>query len=98
MNNPNKNKKIKEFELSKEFQEKYPDITNICIKGKNLVLTTYTGKFVYSRYYDDDIKKTLGVLKEEFLNNATVEIAFTDILMDQFLQDFGQMLIWKSIG
>jgi hypothetical protein len=92
------NKKIKEFELSQEFQEKYPDFTQICIKGKNLVLTTYTRKFVYSRYYDDDIKKTLEVLKEEFLNNENVEINFTDNLMDQFLQDFGQMLTWKLIG
>jgi hypothetical protein len=93
-----KNKKIKEFELSKEFQEKYPDITSIMINGKNLIFTTYQNKTVCSKYYEDDIMKTIAALKKEFLDNADIEISFTDESMKQFTKEVTWMLTRESIG
>jgi hypothetical protein len=93
----NRNSKVRKFDISEEFESKY-GFTDIYIKGKTLVLVTYKGKYVYSKYLEDDIPKTIDLLKEEFLNNSDVEIEFTDDLMKDFLYDFGQMLMWKSIG
>jgi hypothetical protein len=93
-----KSKKIKEFELPKEFQEKYPDITQICLQGKNLIFTTIEGKFVRSKYYEDDITKTLQTLREEFLTNTKIEISFVQDSMEDFLKDFDQILTWGAIS
>ena len=84
--------KIKEFELSEEFQEKYLEITRIYTKDKNLVLELRKGGLVISKYYSEDIKKTLDTLEKEFLTNMNIEIEFTDNLAKEFLRDFAQML------
>ena len=63
-----------------------------------MIFRTIEGKFVRSKYYEDDITKTLQILKEEFLNNSNIEISFVHESMEDFLKDFDQLLSWRAIS
>ena len=84
--------KIKDFELDEKFQEKYPEFTRIYTMGKNLVLEHFKAGLIISKYYSDDITKTISTLKQTFLEDGRITIEFTDDTVDQFLRDFAQLL------
>jgi hypothetical protein len=94
--NSNSNSKsksrIKDFELDEKFQEKYPEFSRIYTMGKNLVLEHFKGGLIISKYYSDDITKTLSTLKETFVKESDIEIEFMHNTADQFLKDFAQLL------
>jgi hypothetical protein len=88
--------KIRELEIDEKFKEKYPDFTLIYIKGKNLILEHFKG-LIISKYYDDDIFRTLNALEETFNDDSRIEIDFVHSDSKQFLIDLKQMLGWKLI-
>jgi DUF2075 family protein len=89
---PNSKSKIKDFELNEEFQEKYPEFTRIYTVGKNLVLEHFNAGLIISKYYSEDITKTINTLKESLLEDSRISIEFTDDRSEQFLKDFAQLL------
>jgi hypothetical protein len=84
--------RIKDFELDEKFKEKYPDFERIYTRGKNLILEHFKNGLIVSRYYDDDIVRTLKALEQTFESDGRVEIDFVHSGAKQFLKDFGQLL------
>jgi hypothetical protein len=84
--------KIKDFELDEEFQSKYPEFSRIYTMGKNLVLEHFKAGLIISKYYSDDITKTINTLRESFLEDSRISIEFTDDKANEFLKDFAQLL------
>jgi hypothetical protein len=80
--------KIKEFELSEEFQTKYSDITKIYIIGKVLILEHYTGDLIQSPYYNDDSIRTIKTLEDRVIE-STIGVEFD---REGFLKDFARLL------
>lgn len=89
---PKPKSKIKEFELSQEFQDKYPEFTHIYTVDKNLVLEHIKAGLIISKYYSDDIIRTTNTLKESFVKDSDIEIQFVHDTADQFLKDLARLL------
>ena len=49
-------------------------------------------KTIISKYYSDDIPKTIDTLKETFLEESDISIEFTDDTLKPFLTDVAQLL------
>jgi hypothetical protein len=84
--------KVKEFKLDDKFKEKYPEFGRIYTTGKNLILEYFKGGLIISRYFDDDITKTLDTLNETFKKDEKIEIDFYDDHAKEFIRDLAQIL------
>ena len=60
--------------------------------GKNLVLEHFKGGLIISKYYSDDVTKTIDTLKETFLKESDIEIEFIHNTAEAFLKDFVRLL------
>ena len=87
-----KKSKAYDFELNEEFQAKYPEFTRIYTMERNLVLEHFKAGLIISKYYSDDITKTINTLRETFLKESGIDIEFTDNTANQFLRDFARLL------
>ena len=89
---PKPKSRIKDFELNEEFQKKYPEFTRIYTMDKNLILEHFKAGLIISKYYCDDITKTINTLKETFLKDSGIDIEFIHDTANEFLKDFAQLL------
>ena len=81
--------KVKEFELSEEFQTKYSDITRIYTVGKVLILEHYTGALIQSPYYSDDSIRTIKTLGDRLIESKVISVEFE---REEFLGALAQLL------
>ena len=90
--------KAEELELDEEFREKYPEFGRIHTAGKNLFLEYLkNGGLIISKYYDDDVDRTIKALDEAFKKDNSIDLDFYDNHAKDFLKDLAQVLSWRTI-
>jgi hypothetical protein len=84
--------KPRDLELDKEFKEKYPEFNRICTLGKNLILEHFQAGPIFSKYYDDDIVRTIDALDETLKTDQHIAVEFYHDRGEDFVRDIGRIL------